>query len=151
MTFTNVGEVTIEPTSSLIEVGSFSIEEGDDTIWFEVQRTSPDDGWPYSYGILRWRTEFGYELGSIKVYTSTQGEIYKLSVGRAPRSVEGMVLYEPRSYNLQWVKSGKTLKMSFAADSGVTAAVAAPGSVTYTVENKNWEYAPTSGLLRLKL
>ena len=151
MSFTDVGEVTIGPTDSLIDVGTFSMEEGDDTIWFEVQRTSPDDGWPYSYGILRWRTEFGYELGSIKVYTSTQGEVYQLSVGRTPRSLEGTVVYEPRSYNLQWVKSGKTLTMSFAADSGVTSPVALDGSVTYTVENKNWEYAPTSGLLRLQL
>lgn len=151
MSFTDVGEVTVEPTSSLIEVGSFSMEEGDDTIWFEVQRTSPDDGWPYSYGILRWRSEFGYELGSIKVYTSTQGEVYKLSVGKTPRSLEGTVIYEPRSYNLQWVRSGKTLTMSFAAESGVSSPVGLDGSVTYTVENKNWEYAPTSGLLRLQL
>jgi len=152
MSFTDVGSFTVGPDDDIVEVGDFTMEEGDDTIWFEVQRTSPDNGWPWSYGILSWRSSFGLELGSCKAYTSTHGEVYKLTVGKEPRSREGTVYYEPRAYNLAWIKKDYDLTLSIAAESGVTnAAVALGGSVAYEVLGGDWEYAPDSGLLRLTL
>ena len=153
MSFTTVGEFSVDPTDSLVEVGSFDLEEGDDTIWFEVQRTSPDQGWPWSYGLLSWRSSFGLELGTCKAYCSKEGEIYKLSVGKTPRSLKGTVYYEPRSYNLAWIKKDYTLTLSISADAGVSAGqrLDLGGNVTYPVVGGSWEYAADSGLLRLKL
>jgi len=153
MSFTEVGAFTVGPTDSLVEVGSFDLEEGDDTIWFEVQRTSPDQGWPWSYGLLSWRSSFGLELGTCKAYCTKEGEIYKLTVGKEPRSREGTVYYEPRSYNLAWIKKDYDLTLSISAESGVTAGATSPfgGNVAYPVVGGTWGYAAESGLLRLKL
>ena len=152
MSFTDVGEFTVGPTDTIVEVGSFDMEEGDDTIWFEVQRTSPSGSWPWSYGILSWRSSFGNELGSCKAYASEDGEVYKLTVGKEPRSREGTVYYEPRAYNLAWIKKDNELTLSISAESGITNAVQAfGGAVAYEVVGGNWEYAPDSGLLRLSL
>ena len=148
-----VGTITVGPNSGEIAVGSFSLKEGDDTLWVEVQRTSPDQGWPWSYGILSWRTAFGNELGSVKAYAAKAGEIYRLSVSRAPRSTTGTIYYEPRSFNLAWVKKGYSLTLAFSATSGVATAVpaGAGGSVAFPVDGGTWRYAADSGLLQLQL
>ena len=151
--FESVGDVTVTPDDNSVVVGDFSLREGDDTIWVEVQRTSPDQGWPWSYGILSWRSSFGDELGSVKAYTTREGEIVRLGVGRTPRTLTGRFIYQPRSFNLAWVRRGYALSLSFAATSGVSNQVLseAGSSVAFPVVGGNWRYAPDSGLLRLDL
>ena len=149
----SLGEKTVGPTDLTVVVGSFSLEEGDDTIWIEVQRTNPDGPWPWSYGVLTWQSSFGRELGSVKAYTAQAGEVCRLGVGRAPRSRTGSIIYEPRSFNLAWVKQGYPLTLAFSAASGTSAAVPASGEsgVAFPVENGEWIYDVISGLVRLAL
>ena len=149
--WTDLGARTVGPNDLRVVVGSFSIGETDDTIWLEVQRTGPSGPWPWSYGILSWQTSFGLELGSVKAYTASEGEIFRLGVGRAPRSRTGSVIYEPRSFNLAWVKNGYPLTLAFSAASGVTTAAATGGGVAFPVENGNWLYKQATGLVQLKL
>lgn len=148
----SLGEITVGPNSDEIAVGSFSLKTGDDTIWVEIQRTSPDQGWPFSYGILSWRSVFGSELGSVKAYCSPVGEVYRLTVGRTPRALDGTIFYQPRSFNLAWIKKGYSLSLAFSAESGSTAVSPAPvGNVQYPVSGGQWLYSSLSGLLQLKL
>ena len=149
--WTDLGARTVGPSDLRVVVGSFSIGETDDTIWLEVQRTGPSGPWPWSYGILSWQTSFGLELGSVKAYTASEGEIFRLGVGRAPRSRTGSVIYEPRSFNLAWVKNGYSLTLAFSAASGLTTAAATGGGVAFPVENGNWLYKQATGLVQLKL
>ena len=150
--FQPLGEITIGPNDLRVVVGSFSLQEGDDTLWIEVQRRNPDGPWPWSYGILSWESDFGLELGSIKAYTAVSGEVFRLGVGRAPRERGGILVYEPRSYNLGWIKKGNSLTLSFSATSGVTAGASTGGrSVAFPVVGGKWRYASSSGLLQLKL
>ena len=153
MSWVSLGEITVGPTDLAVNVGSFSLEEGDDTLWVEIQRTGPDGPWPWSYGVLTWQTSFGNELGSIKAYTAATGEIYRLGVGRAPRSRTGSIIYEPRSFNLAWVKKGNPLTLAFSAASGSTAAVPASGEsgVAFPVEGGSWAYRADTGLVQLVL
>ena len=149
--WTDLGARTVGPSDLRVVVGSFSIGETDDTIWLEVQRTGPSGPWPWSYGILSWQTSFGLELGSVKAYTASEGEIFRLEVGRAPRSRTGSVIYEPRSFNLAWVKNGYPLTLAFSAASGVTTAAATGGGVAFPVEGGDWLYKQATGLVQLKL
>jgi hypothetical protein len=147
LSYTPLGEITVQPNDTRVVVGSFSIGEGDDTIWIDVQQTSPRGPWPWSYGILSWQTEFGLELGSIKAYTENAGEVFRLGVGRAPRSRTGSIIYEPRSFNLAWVKNGYSLTLSFSAASGTTAATGR--GVAFPVLDRPWIYNGSEGLLNL--
>ena len=148
----SLGDITVGPNSGEIAVGSFSLQPGDDTVWVEVQRTSPDQGWPWSYGILSWRSAFGNELGSVKAYTSKVGETFKLGVGKTPRTTSGTIYYEPRSFNLAWVQKGYSLSLAFSAASGVSAvAPASGGGVAFPVDGGQWLYQMDTGLVRLKL
>jgi len=150
LSFTPLREVTVTANDRRVVVGSFPLQEGDDTIWIDVQQTSPKGPWPWSYGILSWQSEFGLELGSIKAYTENAGEVCRLGVGRTPRSRSGSIIYEPRSFNLAWVKAGYSLTLSFSAVSGSSAATTG-GGVAFPVVDGSWLYKSATGLVQLKL
>ena len=139
------------PRDLTVDVGSFDLQAGDDTIWLEVQRTNPDGPWPWSYGILTWQSSFGRELGSTKAYTAQAGEVCRLGVGRAPRSRTGRIIYEPRSFNLAWVKEGYPLTLAFSAVSGPTTSESGGRSVAFPIDGHSWKYASSSGLLQLEM
>ena len=160
--WTALGSITVGPNDLSRVVGSFEIGEGDDTIWIDVQALQADSFWPWSYGILSWKTDYGYELGSTKAYTENPGEIFRLGVGRPPRSRTGVLIYEPRSFNLGWIKKGNDLTLSFEASSGTTSGGGGGGggsgggggggdaAVSLPVVGGEWVYN-TNGLTNLKL
>ena len=155
MAWTDLGEISVTGADTRVVIGPFSIGEGDDTIWVQSEQTSPAGAWPWSFGILAWETDFGRELGSVKAYPEPNGETFRLGVGRAPRERGGILVYEPRSYNLGWLKKGNSLTLSFSATSGVTSSggdpSAAGGGIAFPVENGSWRYDASTGLVRLSL
>ena len=114
-----VGELTLTPDDLNEVVGSFSMPEDHDTIWVRVTQLNPPGPWPWSYGILGWQTSSGYELGSIKCFGEQTGEVYRLGVGRPPLVRTGSLTFEPRSFNLAWVKNGYPWTLRFEAASGI--------------------------------
>ena len=114
-----LSSITVTASDTTVVVGSFSLDEGDDTIWVDVQSDSPETPWPWSYGIISWQTALGRELGSTKAYTEQAGVVVPIGVGRQPRSRDGSLIYEPRSFNLAWVRKGNPLSLSFSVASGV--------------------------------
>lgn len=118
--WSTVGEHTFKPDDSLVVVGSFSMGQGDDTIWVRMTQLNGQQNSPWSYGILSWRTTAGYELGSVKAYGQTQSEVFRLGVGRTPSVLPGSITFEPRGFNLGWIRSGYPWTLKFEASSGVT-------------------------------
>jgi len=149
--WTQLGEVSVTGADTRVVIGPFSIKEGDDTIWVQTEQTSPVGPWPWSYGILTWQSSFGRELGSTKAYTAQAGEVCRLGVGRAPRSRTGRIIYEPRSFNLAWVKEGYPLTLAFSAVSGPTTSESGGRSVAFPIDGHSWKYASSSGLLQLEM
>ena len=151
--WTSLGTVVITASTLTVDVGSFSIDSGDDTIWLEVKQLGPSGPWPFSFGIAGWLTSDGYELGTTKAYMATQGEVFSIGVGRAPRQLNGRITYEPRSYNLSWVKAGGDLTLAFSACSGVSGGSGGGGgdaAVSLPVVDGSWVYN-NNGLTNLKL
>lgn len=154
MEWVSLGSITVGPQDLTVIVGSFSLQENDDTVWVEVTRTNPDSPWPWSYGILAWESSFGRELGSAKAYTAKNGEIFRLGVGRKPRSRTGSIVYQPRSFNLSWVREGYPLTLDFRAASGNTSSsadVTGATSVAFPVQGGSWVYQRDTGLVQLRL
>jgi hypothetical protein len=116
-----VGSISVGPTDREVEVGSFSLEEGADTLWVDVQQMSPNQVWNYSYGLLWWESAFGRELGTEKVYGHQIGETFRLGVGRTPRSRDGRIMFAPRAYNRRWIsiENPPTWTLSFSAESNI--------------------------------
>lgn len=120
MTWASVGSVNVGPSDRTVQVGSFSMEPDQDTIWLRVTQTSPKDVWTYSYGLLTWKTKFGQELGTIKVYGDTDSEVFRLGIGLPPLERNGVFEFTARAYNRQWISIDNPPKwaLSFEAKSG---------------------------------
>lgn len=121
-----IGTLTFTPDDLTTVVGSFSIGPEDDTIWIRVTSEQPPTPWPWSYGVLGWRTEQGYELGSCKAYSDEAGQTFKLGLGLVPQLQSGEITFEPRGYNLAWVKKGNPWTLTFEAQSGKSSAGPVP-------------------------
>ena len=115
-----VGTRTFTPDDLTEVVGSFVMGANDDTLWTRITLVSPAQPWPWSYGILGFRTSNGYELGSVKAYPEVDSEVFKLGIGRPPYERTGELTFEPRSFNLAWIKNGYPLTLKFECSSGTT-------------------------------
>ena len=114
----DLGALTFTPDDTDRVVGSFSLNDGDNAIWIRVTSDSSPTPWPWSFGILGWKSARGYELGSCKAYSDESGLIYRLGVGLSPVERTGLITFEPRGFNLAWIKQGNPWTLSFEATSG---------------------------------
>lgn len=114
--------ITVGPNDiTPITISTAVMGEGHDTLWIRVT-SKPDGGcpWPWSYGLLTWITEFGRELGTVKVNGVCEGEVFRLFVGLPPSIRTGTLQFTPRAYNLAWVNKGNPWTLNFQWGSGVS-------------------------------
>jgi hypothetical protein len=137
----NVGTHTFTPEDDLVVIGSFVLDENADTLWVEITQDQVTGPWPWSYGILGFRSPLGYELGTVKAFSKPEGVVQRLGVGRVPLERSGVITFQPRSFNLAWIRRGNPWTLSFAAESGVTA-----GSGVGVVSNSFVNAADGNGL-----
>jgi len=160
MTWADVGSVNVGPLDREVLVGSFSMEPEEDTIWFRITQTSPQDCWNYAFGLLTWRTSFGQELGTQKVYGDVNGQVFRLGNGLPPLERTGGVYFTPRAYNRAWISidNPPIWSLSFEAQSGSSTSGGAPAfgtRATLTVLadalGKAQEFRITAGIARILL
>lgn len=116
--WSEVGTITVSPGDNVVEVGAFELAEGADTLWVRMTNTGTPGPWPWSYGILSFKTDEGQPLGSIKAYNSFDGEVFRLGVGLPPSVRAGVLTFEPRGFNMAWIKQGNPWSLKFEAQSG---------------------------------
>lgn len=144
MTWQPVGQHTFLPTDRDVQIGTFDLAPGQDTVWVRITQLNEPAKWPWSYGILSWRSTFGLELGSAKAYSTKLGEVFRLGVGLPPLNGAGSLWFEPRGFNLGWLKAGLPWTLSFEAQAGSVAVGA--GEVVFPVAvdgiTKPWTINP---------
>ena len=127
--WSDLGNKTVTPDTTDLVVGGFSLQEGDTHIWVRMRSLSSPDPWPWSYGILGWKSSEGYELGSVKAYSETESEVFRLGNGLPPVVRSGVITFEPRSFNLAWIKRGNPWTLNFQAQSGTLVSSGLAGAV----------------------
>ena len=137
MSWTNVGSVNVGPQDQEVLVGSFTMQPDDDTLWCRITQTSPNEVWRSAFGLLTWRTSFGQELGTEKVYGDTDSEVFRLGVGLPPLERTGDVLFTPRSYNRAWISISDPpiWSLSFEAQSGKSGVAPSPSGIGAVVNS----------------
>ena len=119
--WSRVGSITVTATSGPTVIGNLTMPADADTIWIRAQQLGGESPWPYGYGLLTWKTAAGRELGTIKCYGHTEGEVLRLGVGLKPGEKVGQLMFQPRSYNLSWVKaSAAAWQLAFDQQTGVS-------------------------------
>ncbi len=148
MSFSLVGTHIFTPNDTQVIIGSVSMQPGDDSIWVRITQNQPTGSWPWSYGILGWKSSFGYELGTTKAFAEPESAVQRLGVGLQPVERTGVLTFEPRSFNLSWIKKGNPWSLTFEATTGVQVQ-AGGGSVTFGVTSANGDIPWTLNALGL--
>ena len=118
-TWTDLGSVTLGPTDTEVVIGAVTLAPGANTLWVRVTHLQAGP-WPWSYGILSFKNSEGRPMGSTKAYGHLEGEVSRLGVGLAPTVSDGFLVFEPRSFNLAWIKRGNPWPLSFQVLSGTS-------------------------------
>lgn len=126
-TWTDLGTTTFGPNDTEVNVGPVTLVEGADTLWVRVTQMSGPTPWPWSYGIASFQSVEGRSLGSVKAFGHPSGEVVRLGVGLSPLVRDGSLRFEPRSFNLAWVRNGHPWQLNFEVRSGVSAGAGGGG------------------------
>ena len=118
--WTTVGTKTFTPDDLETVIGPFVMDQDADTLWVRITQLNGLSNSPWSYGILSWKTTSGFELGSVKAYGETESEVFRLGIGRPPSERSGQLTFEPRGFNLGWIKNGYPWQLKFECSSGTT-------------------------------
>lgn len=124
--WTDLGQLTFTPDDTNTVVGSLQLDPEHDTIWVRIRSLTSPSPWPWSYGILGWLSSEGYELGTCKAYPDENSVVHCLGTGLSPMERGGVITFEPRSFNLAWIKKGNPWTLAFEARSGVASSGGAP-------------------------
>ena len=156
--WTTVGTKTFAPDDLETVIGPFVMDQDADTLWVRMTQLNAETNSPWSYGILSWRSPYGHELGSVKAYGETSSQVFRLGVGRPPSERSGVLVFKPRSFNLQWIKNGYPWSLKFEAKSGITSGSIPPAfgnTATLITLSENAgtavDYVIESGFARIAL
>lgn len=109
-----IGQVTVTPTTDEAVVGPIQVPTFGG-VELKLRQTAPTP-FRWGYGLLSYRTGNGLELGTIKVWPRQEFSNYLLGAGLSVADNTGVLVFEPRSYNLRWVLAGFPLTVQVLAD-----------------------------------
>lgn len=115
MAWRRIGIVTISPTTDKAVVGPIEVP-GFDGVEVRVRLLSGPYPFQYGYGLLYYRSSNGREMGTIRVYPKMEPEDYIIGKGMTVQDTTGELVFEPRTWNLRWVKAGFSLVVEILAD-----------------------------------
>ena len=127
----DLGPIDIGPTDTTLKVADFEMGENHDTLWLRITQESPASGWDFSYALCWWQSSVGRELGTTKIYSHRESEIFILGMNRQPSVRNGAIYIKPRAYNLAWVRASSPpiWTLRFEALSGKIATAPVPEPV----------------------
>ncbi len=117
MAWSLIGSVTVGPDTNRATVGPITVPVAGG-VAVKLRQTSPTNPFRFAYGLLSFESANGRELGTLKVWADQVFTAYRLGEGLTALSQSGSLVFEPRSYNLRWVKAGWPWTLEFMADVG---------------------------------
>lgn len=147
MAWTRIGSITVRPESDEVVVGPIQVPP-QGGVELMVRETSPGYGFRFAYGIVSFRSAQGRELGTAKCWTRPEWTSFRLGAGLTSVFPSGVLLFEPRSYNLRWIRAGYSWSLEFMADVATTLPpdrVTAPGFADASARGLQLVSAGTQG------
>lgn len=114
MAWQNVGTVTFSPFTERAVVGPVRVpRSGGMQVRVRLESAAP---FQFGYCLLSYESVNGRELGTIRVWPRAESTSYRLGEGLEPIDTTGVLVLEPRTWNLRWVRAGFSLTVSVQAD-----------------------------------
>jgi hypothetical protein len=114
MSWSVVGSASFSPTTEEATVGPVTVPESGG-LAVKVRLLTPAP-FQFGYCLLSYRSAFGRELGTIRVWPRSESTVYKLGEGLSVMDTSGALVIEPRTWNLRWVEAGFPLSVQVLAD-----------------------------------
>lgn len=114
MAWQSIGSINVGPTSTEVVVGPIEVPTYGG-VELKIRQTSFTP-FRWGYGLLSFRSDQGLELGTMKVWPRMEFSNYKLGAGLGVVSNYGVLVFEPRSFNLRWILAGFSLSLQILAD-----------------------------------
>ena len=114
MSWSVIGSASFSPSSEEVTVGPVTVPESGG-VAVKIRLTTPAP-FQFGYCLLSYRSAFGRELGTIRVWPRAESTVYKLGEGLSVLDTSGVFVIEPRSWNLRWVAAGFGLTIQVLAD-----------------------------------
>jgi hypothetical protein len=114
MAWQRIGTVSVSPTTAQAIVGPIEVPTyGGVEVKVRQVGSTP---FRWGFGLLSYRSSNGLELGTIKVYPRPEFSNYLLGAGLTVADNSGVLVFEPRPFNLRWVLAGFALTVQVLAD-----------------------------------
>jgi hypothetical protein len=109
-----VGNVTLDPDTESVTVGNVEVP----TTGGLPVRVMTTTNYPFKWGycLLSYQSPYGRELGTIKVWPRAELTQYLLGDGFSVNGTVGQLVFEPRTWNLRWIKAGFAVTVAVFAD-----------------------------------
>lgn len=114
MAWQSIGSVTVSPTTTEAVVGPIEVPTYGG-VELKLRQTTPTP-FRWGYGLLSYRSQNGLELGTIRVWPRMEFSNYLLGAGMRVDDNIGVLVFEPRTWNLRWVLKGFSLTVQVLAD-----------------------------------
>lgn len=114
MSWAVIGGASFSPGTTEVSVGSVTVPAFGG-LAVKVRLTTPAP-FQFGYCLLSYRSAFGRELGTIRVWPKAETTAYRLGEGLTVMDTNGELILEPRSWNLRWVEAGFPLSVQVLAD-----------------------------------
>ncbi len=109
-----VGRVTVGPFDDSVVVGPIEVPTAGG-FEFSVRQVEPTP-FKWGNGLVSFVSSQGRELGTEQVWPKLQRESYYLGDNLTVLENSGVLIFEPRLWNLRWVRAGFPLVLEFLAD-----------------------------------
>ena len=109
-----IGSASVNPTTKEVVLGSIEVPTFGG-VQVKVRQLSPTP-FEWGYGLLSYRSRNGLEMGTIKVWPRREFTNYLLGAGLTVSDNTGVLIFEPRAFNLRWVRAGFSLTVEVLAD-----------------------------------
>jgi hypothetical protein len=117
MAWQRIGSVTVSPHTVEAEVGRLDLPP-QGGVELMLRQTSPYQGFNFGYGLVSVRTALGREYGKVRCWAGQEWSAFRLGDRLSCLSSSGVLVFEPRAWNLRWVKAGFPWSVEFMADVG---------------------------------
>lgn len=109
-----IGRAVVGPFDDLVEVGPIEVPTSGGFA-FSVRQVEPTP-FRWGNGLVSFVSSQGRELGTVQVWPKDERENYYIGANLVAVDNVGTLVFEPRLWNLRWVRAGFPLELEFLAD-----------------------------------
>lgn len=114
MAWQRIGTIDVQPFDEAVTVGPVEVPIAGG-FEFSVRQVEPTP-FRWGNGLVTYVSSQGRELGTVQVWPKEERESYYIGQNLTVLDNTGVLVFEPRLWNVRWIRAGFPLVLEFLAD-----------------------------------